>query len=406
MKLAVFGGTFNPPHKGHLRNAEEFISELSLDKVLVIPTFIPPHKKVQMLADGADRLEMCRRTFASDKFEVSDIELKRQGKSYSYETLCEIKEKYPDSELYMIIGSDMLLSFHEWYRYEDILKMCRLCVMTRDNGVTVDDMRAYAKKVLHLDEDEIIISDLPAFELSSTDIRRLIRDGGELDAYLTAETASYIKEKKLYLKNSVGELKALLRSRLTEKRYIHSLGVAQTAKKLAEKFGADPERAYLAGLVHDITKNTPDDEQLQIIKNSGIILTLEERNNPKLFHAISGSAYIKDALGFEDSEIISAVRYHTTGKAGMTTLEKIVYVADFVSPERDFPGVDFMRQLASEDLDKACLFAVDFCIPNLVKTGCVLHPDSVGLYNELIIKRTTYRKEDANDRLGISQDRR
>lgn len=405
MRLAVFGGTFNPPHKGHLRNAEEFISKLSLDKVLVIPTFIPPHKRAKMLASGADRLEMCRRTFTSDKFEISDAELQRQGKSYSYDTLCEVKAKYPDSEIYMIIGSDMLLTFHEWYRYEDILKMCRLCVMTRNDDVTVGKMKTYAEDVLHLGEGEIIISDLPAFELSSTDIRSLIRDGGEIETYLTHGVISYIKEKKLYMKNSVAQLKALLQSRLNEKRYIHSLGVADTAKKLAEKFGVDPERAYLAGLVHDITKNTPDSEQLQIIENSGIILTLEERNNPKLFHAISGSAYIKDVLGFEDEEIISAVRYHTTGKAGMTALEKIIYVADFVSPERDFPGVDFMRELAFDDLDKACLFAVDFCIPNLVKTGNVLHPDSVGLYNELIIKRTTYRKEDANDRLGISQDR-
>ncbi|MDD6022538.1 MAG: nicotinate (nicotinamide) nucleotide adenylyltransferase [Oscillospiraceae bacterium] len=402
MKIAVFGGTFNPPHKGHLRNAEEFAARLSLDKIIVIPTFIPPHKRAQMLAGGEDRLEMCRRTFVSDKYEISDMELKRQGKSYSYDTLCEVKKEYPDSELYLIIGSDMLLTFHEWYRYEDILKMCRLCVMTRDKSVGADEMKSYAGNILHLESNDIVISDQPALEISSTDIRKLIRSKGETNDFLTDGVISYIREKKLYSEYSVGELKEFLRSRLTEKRYIHSLGVADTAEKLAERYGVDKNRAYLAGLVHDITKNTPDEEQLQIIGNSGIMLTLEERNNPKLYHAVSGSAYIKDVLGFTDSEIISAVRYHTTGKAGMTTLEKIIYIADFVSPERDFPGVDFMRQLAFEDLDKACLFAVDFCIPNLVKTRCVLHPDSVGLYNELIIKRTEYRKEDANDRLGIS----
>ena len=176
----------------------------------------------------------------------------------------------------------------------------------------------------------------------------------------------------------------ILRERLDDYRYNHSLGVAEMARILAEKHGEDTHRAYIAGLVHDITKNTDKEEQLQIIANGGIILSLEEKNNSKLWHAVSGSVYVRDELGFDDEEIISAVRWHTTGKAGMTILEKIVYVADFVSFERKFPGVDFMRELAYEDLDKACLFAVDFCIPDLVKKRQVLHPDSVALYNELV----------------------
>lgn len=197
------------------------------------------------------------------------------------------------------------------------------------------------------------------------------------------------------------KLTVLLRERLDDYRFNHSLGVAEMARILAEKHGEDTHRAYIAGLVHDITKNTDEAEQLQIIENGGIILRLEEKNNPKLHHAISGSVYIRNELGFEDEEIISAVRYHTTGKAGMTTLEKIVYVADFVSFERKFPGVDYMRELAYESLDKACLFAVDFCIPDLVKKRQVLHPDSVSLYNELIEKSVTidnYGKEDVNDK--------
>ena len=181
-------------------------------------------------------------------------------------------------------------------------------------------------------------------------------------------------------------LKSLLKSRLKEKRFIHSLNVADKAKALAETYGADSERAYVAGLVHDITKNTDNDEQLQMIKESGIILSLEEQNNSKLWHAISGSVFLKQKLNFKDEEIISAVRYHTTGKAGMTVLEKIVYIADFVSDERDFPGVEYMRKLAFESLEQAMMYAVEFCIPSLVQKTQVLHPDSVALYNELVIK--------------------
>lgn len=392
MKIAVFGGTFNPPHLGHLRNAEDFIERLSLDRVIVIPTFVPPHKKAHMLASSEDRLEMCRRTFKGEKYMVSDMEIKRQGKSYTVDTLSEIKEKYQDCELYLIIGSDMLLSFHEWRRYEDILKMCTLCVMTRSDEVSVKEMQSYAENTLHLKKDSIVFSSLPAMEISSTDIRNAIRQGDEISS-VTQEVKLYLKEKGLYEKNSDEDLKEILQSRLNEKRYIHSLGVAQAAKDLAEIYGEDPKRAYTAGLVHDITKNTTNEEQLQIIKNGGIILNSEEENNPNLYHAISGSVYIRDFLGLKDEEMISAVRYHTTGKAGMTTLEKIIYIADFISEERDFPGVDFMRELAKESLDKACLFAVDFCIPNLVERRCVLHSDSVALYNELIMKNIEYERK-------------
>ena len=184
----------------------------------------------------------------------------------------------------------------------------------------------------------------------------------------------------------IEEIKKLLKEKLDEYRYIHSEGVAEAAKALAKRYGEDEERAYLAGLVHDITKNTPKDEQLQIIKNGGIILNSEEMNNPKLWHAISGSAYIRKELHIDDEEIINAVRYHTTGKDSMTVFEKIIYIADFISAERTFDGVEYMRKLAFEDLDKAAMFATDFCIPDLVRKRQVLHIDSVRLYNELIRK--------------------
>lgn len=182
------------------------------------------------------------------------------------------------------------------------------------------------------------------------------------------------------------KIKELLRERLDEYRYIHSLGVADAARELAKKYGEDEEKAYFAGLVHDITKNTSKEEQLQIIENGGIILNSEEKNNPKLWHAVSGSIFLKNELKIEDEEIISAVRYHTTGKDNMAVFEKIIYIADFISAERSFTGVEHMRKLAFESLDKAAMYAVDFCIPDLVKKRQVLHLDSVKLYNELIEK--------------------
>ncbi len=182
------------------------------------------------------------------------------------------------------------------------------------------------------------------------------------------------------------EIQKLLSQRLDEYRYVHSLGVALSARELAKRYGADADRAYFAGLVHDITKNTPRDEQLRLIAGGGVALSLEELNNPKLWHAISGSIYVRDVLKINDSEIVSAVRYHTTGRDEMTLLEKIIYIADFISAERSFNGVEYMRKLAFESLDKAAMYAVKFCIPDLVMKGQVLHTDSVKLYNGLVRK--------------------
>lgn len=182
------------------------------------------------------------------------------------------------------------------------------------------------------------------------------------------------------------KVKAILKEKLDGYRYNHSLGVASAAEKLAERYGENPERAYFAGLLHDITKNTPRAEQLRIIEKGKADLTDDEMRNPKLWHAISGSIYIRDELNVTDEEIISAVRYHTTGKGGMSLFEKIIYIADFISEERTFDGVEYMRELAFESLDKAAMFAVRFCIPDLVGKGQILHIDSIMLYNELVKK--------------------
>ena len=158
------------------------------------------------------------------------------------------------------------------------------------------------------------------------------------------------------------EFIALLKGKLNEDRFIHSMGVADTAVRLAEKFGGDKDNAYIAGLLHDVMKNETAEEQLKIMKKDGIILSQAERNNPKLWHAMSGAAFIKLVLGITDPDIVNAVRYHTTGRAGMSLLEKIIYTADFISPERNYPDVDVMRSLSFESLDKGDLYSLQFSL--------------------------------------------
>lgn len=172
-----------------------------------------------------------------------------------------------------------------------------------------------------------------------------------------------------------------LRSRLTDDRFFHSLNVAEQAKKLACIYGEDEDKAYLAGLVHDCTKNTPPAEQLKIIENGGIVLSELEQKSPKLWHAISGSVFIQSEYGIDDKDIISAVRYHTTGKSDMTMLEKIVYVADFTSKERDYAEVEQIRFLAETDINKAVFEGAVFTVESLKKRGLAVHPDTIDTMN-------------------------
>ena len=180
---------------------------------------------------------------------------------------------------------------------------------------------------------------------------------------------------------------ALLQSRLKEKRFLHSLNVADAAVELARRFGANEDKAYLAGLLHDITKNESDENQLQMMQSGGIILTTTQQNNPKLWHAMSGMVYLRDTLGIEDAEILGAVRWHTTGKAGMTLLEKVVFIADYISAERDYPDADVMRHLAQKSLDAAALYALKYSLRTLSEKEKPICEDSVAYYNELILQK-------------------
>ncbi len=190
MKIGLFGGTFNPVHNGHVNLVKNFKAELKLDKVFVIPTAEPPHKQSKSLASGEDRMEMCRLAF-SDVAEVSDIEIARGGRSYTVETLEELKKLYKNDELYFLVGSDMLLSFRRWYRWEDILSMCTLCAMDRDNEETCLE----ADKELF---EKIIFCDFPKTVISSSEIRKMMSSGKDVSEFIPREVEKYIKEKGLY----------------------------------------------------------------------------------------------------------------------------------------------------------------------------------------------------------------
>ncbi|MBC8569263.1 bis(5'-nucleosyl)-tetraphosphatase (symmetrical) YqeK [Zongyangia hominis] len=174
---------------------------------------------------------------------------------------------------------------------------------------------------------------------------------------------------------------------LDDYRYHHSLCVAKEAVRLVKKYGGDEQKAYIAGILHDILKNTPLSDQLHWIKKSGIIFDSIQLASPPIWHGFAASAFIKEELQIADEDILLAVRYHTTGRAGMTHLEKIIYMADMTSADRSYKDVDAMRKKVNKNLDEALLDSLKFSVSSLAKKGLPIPYDTIMAYNELCVAK-------------------
>lgn len=183
-----------------------------------------------------------------------------------------------------------------------------------------------------------------------------------------------------------GQYIEILKGRLSERRFYHSLEVAKSAKQLAKKYGADEGKAYTAGLLHDVFKDVPSEEQLSYIISNGVAVTKEELSTPKLYHAICGAHYLKHTLDVDDEDILTAVRYHTTGRGNMSLFEKIIFIADFISADRAYPEIEVMREKAERSLEEAIVFGAGFTIGELAEKERFIHPDTVAVYNDALAK--------------------
>lgn len=200
MRIGIFGGTFDPPHAGHKKYADEVKGQLSLDRLIVIPTATPPHKQKQTGTSSEDRLNMLKLLFSDDgRIEVSDMEIVRGGRSYTFETVTLLRGQYPDDELIFMLGSDMLLSFHTWKNPDVILEKVKICAVTRDGDIDETALGEYAEKHFPEQKDRFIICTFEPIELSSTEIREKIRNGESVDGLIDGQVMEYIKEKELYL---------------------------------------------------------------------------------------------------------------------------------------------------------------------------------------------------------------
>ena len=397
-KMALFGGTFDPIHRGHISMALRLADALGLDEVILMPTSVPPHKIKDSMADAAHRLAMCRiAASVHPKLTVSDMEITRGGASFTVDTLTALTAQHPDAEWHLITGADMFCTLRTWYRFDDIAKAVTFCTVPR-TGTDTAVLLAYAAE-LTVQGVRCYVADEPVEPISSTEIRRRLAAGEPTDEYLPDGVADYIRQHALYAANADGcdrdeQYKAIIRQRLGDYRYHHSLCVADEAKRLAERYGADEKKAYTAGLLHDIMKDTDRKSQLQILADFGILLDEVEQQVDKLWHAKVGAAFIEHILQVTDRAILDAVRYHTTGRAGMSLLEKIVFVADFTSADRRYPDVDEVRRLSDISLEETMIYTIDYTIRDLLNKGQAIHPDTLAAYNERIRERQTGGQSD------------
>ena len=380
-RIGIYGGTFNPPHIGHIQAAIQAVQTLNLEKVLVIPDRIAPHKVMPgNSATPQQRLDMLRIALdGCDKIEVSDIELNREGPSYSYETILGLKEKYPEAELVLLMGTDMFLSFHTWKNPQIILENASLGIFYRGEKGEVAAIEA-KKAEMEAQGAKIQLVKNDVINISSTQMRRLLafRCAGEM---LPDGVLDYIREYYLYdtraaWKNlPMEELEKIVISLLNPNRVAHVLGCRDTAVELAKRWGADVTDAARAGILHDITKAIDGPLQLTLCEAYGKILSDFSRRYPKTLHALTGSLVAERIFG-ENKAVVDAIECHTTGKADMNLLEKIIYVADYMEPNRNFPGVEDLRHLAFTDMDAALKLGLEMTLEHLKRQGNEVSPES------------------------------
>lgn len=384
-RIGIYGGTYNPPHMGHVLAAKQAVKLMKLDKLLLIPTNVPPHKTLPENSPTAEqRLNLVR--LAAKEIpggEVSDIEIFRRGTSYTADTICQLHEQYPNDQLYLIMGTDMFTCFHKWYQPDRICKYATLAVLMReekDTGIR-QQLDLCARQIREELGGQVEFVENDIFPMSSTDVRRMLAfraaegmvpqgvfdEIQKLGCYGVHEQLSGLSEKALEQK---------VCSLLNPKRVSHVLGCRDTAVQLAQQYGADTTDAARAALLHDVTKALPEELHRKLLSAYEVPPERYAEESPRTLHAITG-AVVAEYVFKESPNVCRAIASHTTGCSHMDTLQKIIYIADYMEPNRDFPGVERLRELVQKDLDQAVLLGLNMTMEQLRQQGRQISQNSM-----------------------------
>ncbi len=374
MRIAIFGGSFDPVHIEHIRLAKRAIEELALDKLLIMPAYAPPHKAGKLLSPHEDRMAACRLAFEGvESVEISDYERKQGGTSYTYLTCRHFKKEYPNAQLFWLVGTDMLRDFPTWKNPEEILSLATLAVCGRNENEDwaereqADFCRRFGKNFVYLSYN--------ATDVSSTKIRVLAGAGMRLTDFTPPKVAEYIKEKGLYKIENADRALALEK----ESRRAHSIRVACLAAKRAVSLKIPERQAIAAALFHDCAKNVPLDSPYL----AGLTVPEEWGKPPEsVVHQFTGAYLAERRFGVRDEDVLNAVRYHTSGRAGMSELEKLIFLADMLEEGRSYEGVELLRSLfwQGDSLDGCLKKALQETLLFLEKKGAEVYPLTLAAY--------------------------
>lgn len=331
MKIGIFGGSFDPVHVGHLILADQLRQAAGLDKVIFIPAYRSPFKPGSRPADGDHRLRMLALAAAGCSFfESSDIEIRKEGPSYTYDTLSALKEQHPCDELYFLMGADALIELGGWHRAEELLRNFSFiagCRKGYDNSLAEEKLKEYREKY----GADLRFFEIPEIEISSSAIRQSLMDGRSVRYLLPDPVIKYISDNGLY-RDLLRELEEYARRREKPSRFEHTRGVVQEITRLSKIYGVDSYKAQIVAWFHDTYKQVGP-----------------------LEHGPLAAEKLREEFGITDPEILEAIAYHTTGKPGMCELTKVMKLADMTEPTRDYPGVERIRASISDDLDGSLL---------------------------------------------------
>ncbi|MBQ4098862.1 MAG: nicotinate (nicotinamide) nucleotide adenylyltransferase [Clostridia bacterium] len=367
-KLVFFGGTFDPPHIEHVKMAQAVESEISPDKIIIMPTFIPPHKKVFMPASPKNRLKMCELAFSGIKgATVSDYEIKQKGKSFSYLTVKYLKNAYPDHEILFLMGTDMLSSFHTWKNPTEILKYATplLCEREGEGKSATDSKEEFFKRFgVKINSLNYVGKDLSSTQIK---IKKLLKLN--TDDCLKNSVNEYIDRHFLY---NGGKIADFVIDNLTEKRLIHTKGVIALSIKYAKAFGVSLKKTVKSALLHDVAKYLRAEDYPNFVSPKGV--------PSQVMHQYLGAYVAEHILGVKDRQIINAVKYHTSAKPNMSLLGKIIFTADMLEEGRSYEGVEQIRKLSFEDFDKAFLLSIQRSLDYVYERGVEVYPLTLKAY--------------------------
>lgn len=361
--IILFGGAFNPVHNEHVALAKAAVKKFRPDKLFVIPTAVSPHKTGGLIASAEDRLNMCRLAFAGIPCaEVSDCEIARGGVSYSYITCEYFRSLYPKSEIYLLIGGDMLASFPSWKNPERILSCVTLAAGARESAKILKKSRSEVERIFCVKVERVHYT---GAKVSSTRIRTLACLGSDTSGYVLPAVRQYINDKQLYFDPNLARAAGLEK----KSRWAHSVRVAVMCAENARRARLTEAQAISMAALHDVAKNLPQNSPYL----NGFVPP--EGVPSPVMHQYSGAYVAQQYFGLADENLLNAIRYHTSGRAGMSEAEMLLYLCDMLEDGRKFDGVDELRKVFySADLSHAMLAALEHQITYLNSVGGDIYP--------------------------------